>query len=199
MTLAVCPIWDRGTEEGLPDSSRWEGWQCWPVSVTVRWSGGWSNKWQMALSGNCLWFLRVESSNLTGCQHSGSRSREGVWEFHHPTRGVYFIPFWVLLSLAVVLSAWRFESWIHPERIAQISCGQSVLGSRWIEKERDSHFVTHQRGPLLFQTSSCFGLVPLCTSPSCGTCCFLEIHCHGVCRVKSTGCLLACPLTGTEL
>lgn len=45
-----------------------------------------------------LWFLSVESSNLIGCQHSRSKSRGGMWEFHNSTYGVLLYP---ILSLSL--------------------------------------------------------------------------------------------------
>lgn len=106
--LAVCLIWDRGTEKGLPESSCQESWLCWLVSVLVRWSGNWSNKWQMALSGDCL-------SEDTLILHSGIipfnwqpafwKGLGKVTENSTIQRvAFHFIPFWVLLSLPGALN-----------------------------------------------------------------------------------------------
>ena len=86
----------------------------------------------MVLSGDylseVLSVCRAESSDLTGWQHSGSKTREGVQRSHHSTCRVS--PHLVLsASLPGSLhSTWCFESWVHPERVRQISCRQSVLG-----------------------------------------------------------------------
>lgn len=173
------------------------------VGCADRWSGDSSNKWQMALSGDCLCevlsFLRAESSNWTGCQHSGSRTGKVSKDSTIQHVEFHFILFWVLFFLTVLNlpGAWSPES--SRGCTSDFLWAGCVVG--WIEKEGDRHVVRPQRHPLFFQPSPCFGPVPFCISPKTHSCPTFPVtgvsKSFVVLQRESAGCLLACLLVGS--